>query len=89
VERNASRLDGNGAFLLVFTGIHDTSITSGSHGYNTGSSDQGIGQGRLSVIDVGNDGHVTDVLGAIHNFSELINSEVHHVVLQKSAQKIN
>jgi hypothetical protein len=33
------------------------------------------------VIDVGNDGHVTDLSGEVHKFTNLFDSEVDHVLL--------
>jgi len=45
VERDGGSLDGNGTFLFVSTGIHETSITGLGLGDNTGTRDQGVSEG--------------------------------------------
>lgn len=51
VKSDGSGLDGNTTLLLVLTGIHETGITGLGGGDNTGTLDQSIGEGGLSVID--------------------------------------
>jgi hypothetical protein len=78
IQRDGSGLDGNATVLLIRTGVHETGLTSLSGGDNTGTLDQGVGQGGLSVIDVSNDGHVTDVSPTVHQRPDLLNGEVDH-----------
>jgi hypothetical protein len=78
VQGDGSGLDGNTTLLLVGTGVHETGITSPSSGNNTGTLDQRVTEGGLSVIDVSNDRHVTDVGLAVHQAAELFDSEVDH-----------
>ena len=68
VQGNGSGLDGNTTVLLILTGVHETGITGTSSGNNTGLGDEGIGKSGLSVIDVSNDGHVTNVRNLVHLF---------------------
>jgi len=51
VKGDGSGLDGDTPILLVRTGIHETSLTSLSGRDNTGTLDQRVGQGGLSVVD--------------------------------------
>lgn len=74
-QRNSSRLNGNTSLLLILSGIHKSGVTSLSGGDNTSLLDQRIGQGGLTVIDVGNDGDVTDVSNRVHQTTDLVNSE--------------
>jgi hypothetical protein len=78
MQRDTSRLDGNGTVLLVLTGIHDTTVTGILRLDDTSGSDEGISQRRLSVINMSNNGHVTDVLGLAHNLADVTDSKVHH-----------
>jgi hypothetical protein len=51
VQGDGGGLDGNATVLLVRTGVHETSLTSLGSGNNTGTLDQRVGEGGLSVID--------------------------------------
>lgn len=51
VEGDGSGLDGDTTVLLIGTGVHVTTLTSLSSRDNTGTLDQGVGKGGLSVID--------------------------------------
>ena len=53
------RLDGDSSLLLVITGVHESGVSSLGSGNDTGLGDQGVGKGRLSVIDVSDNGHVS------------------------------
>lgn len=76
VQRDSGRLDSNTTVLLILTSVSETGFTSTTRGDNTGLGDQGVGQGRLAVIDVSNDGHVTNVRNLVHKASNFLNSEV-------------
>jgi len=78
-EGDTSGLDGDTSFLFIFSGIGVTSITSSLSGDDTGLGDQGVSQSGLSVIDVSNDGHVSDVVRLVHDASNLFNAEVNHL----------
>ena len=39
--------------------------------------DQGVGEGRLAVVHVGDHGHVPDILLLVHTCPHLVDSEVH------------
>jgi len=75
VQRDSGRLDGNTTLLLIGTSIGGTSITSLRGGDDTGLGEKGVGQGRLAVIDVGNNGHVTDIAGLVHEGPDLVDGE--------------
>lgn len=51
VQGDGGGLDGNATVLLIGTGVHETSLTGLGGGDNTGTLDQGVGEGGLSVID--------------------------------------
>jgi hypothetical protein len=51
VQGDGSGLDGNTTLLLIGTGVHETGITSPSSGNNTGTLDQRVTEGGLSVVD--------------------------------------
>lgn len=80
-QGDGSGLDGDTTLLLVGTGIRGTSITSLGGGDDTSLGQQRVGQGRLAVIDVGNDGHVTDIGGLVHEPTDLVDSEAKGVIV--------
>lgn len=59
VQGDGSGLDGDTTLLLVGTSIGETSLTSLGGGNDTGTLDEGVGQGRLAVVDCGNCQHPT------------------------------
>lgn len=81
VHGHSGGLDGDTSSLFVFSGIHVSGISGGLLGDDTGLGNQGVGESRLSVVDVGNDGHVSDVVLLVHDFSDLVSGEVNHPVL--------
>ena len=78
VEGYTSGLNGDTTLLLVSTSVSEAGITSILTSNNAGFGDEGIGQGRFTVIDVGNHRHVTDVVTVVHDLTDLLNSEVGH-----------
>jgi len=48
---------------------------------DTGFRDKGVSQSGLAVIDMGNDRHVTDTMGIVHDLTDLFNGKVGHSVL--------
>lgn len=81
VEGDGGGLDGDTTSDFIRTGVEETGISGGFLLDDTGGGDEGVGEGGLAVIDVGNDGHVTDLLGIIHEFTNLIDGEIDHVFL--------
>lgn len=75
VEGDGGGLDCDTALLLVGTGVGETSLTSLGRGDDTGTLDERVGEGGLSVIDVGNDRHVTDVDRVVHETTDLLDGE--------------
>ena len=61
VEGDGSGLDSDTTLLLIRTSIRCTRVTGLSAGNDTGLGQQRVGQGRLAVVDVGNNRHVTDI----------------------------
>jgi len=78
VEGDTSRLDGDGAGSLIGTGVGETLLSGLLVGNDTGSRDERVGKGGLSVIDVSNHRHVPDVGGAIHDGTHLLDCELNH-----------
>jgi hypothetical protein len=75
VEGDGSGLDGHTTLLLIGTGVGETRRTGVLGGNDTGTLDQGVGEGGLSVVDVSNDGHVTDVGRSVHETTDLLDGE--------------
>jgi hypothetical protein len=51
VKRDGSRLDGDTTLLFIRTGVHETGITSLGTSNDTGTRDERVTEGGLSVID--------------------------------------
>lgn len=79
VQRDSSGLDGDTTLLFIGTSIGGSGITSLGGGNDTGLGEKRVGQGRLAVIDVGNNGHVTDIGRLVHKLPDLVDSEVNHL----------
>jgi hypothetical protein len=78
VKGDTGRLDGDTALFLVLAGVGGANVTSLVTGDNSGFGNEGVGQGGLSVVDVSNDGNVTNLFRVAHDISDLVNSEVWH-----------
>jgi len=74
VEGHTSGFDGNTTLLLVSTSVGSADISSLVASDNTGFGNEGIGEGRLAVIDVGDHRHVSDLVRVTHDFSDLVNT---------------
>jgi len=81
VHGDGGGLDGDTTGDFIGAGVEEAGITGGFLLDDTGGSDEGVGEGGLTVIDVGDDGHVTDLGGDIHEFTDLFDGEVDHVLL--------
>ena len=81
VEGDAGGLDGDATLLLVGAGVSEASITCVLAGDDTGFRNKGVSQSGLAVIDMGNDRHVTDTMGIVHDLTDLFNGKVGHSVL--------
>ena len=51
---------------LNIPGVGETHLTGLGTGNDTSLGHERVGKGRLAVVDVGNNRHVTDVGGAVH-----------------------
>jgi hypothetical protein len=78
IHGNTGRFDGDTTFLLVLTSVSVSGISSNVLGDDSCLADQGVRESTLSVIDVGNDRHVSDVVLVVHDLSDLLNGEVDH-----------
>ena len=78
IEGDTGGLDGDTTFLFVGTGVSSASVAGLIASNNTGFGNEGVCQGRLAVIDVSDNRHVTDLVRITHDFSNLVNSEVWH-----------
>ena len=78
VKGNTSGLDGNTTFLFICAGVSESGISSLFAGDNSGFCNERVGQGRFTVVDVGNHGHVADVVRVVHDLSDLFHCEVWH-----------
>jgi hypothetical protein len=80
VHGDGGGLDGDTTGDFIGTGVEETGVTGGFLLDDTGGGDEGVGEGGLAVIDVGNDGHVADLGGVVHEFTNLFDGEVDHIV---------
>lgn len=78
-KRNTCGFDGDSSLLLVLSGIGSSGITSRRLGNNTGLSDKGVCQSTLSVVNVSNDGHVSDLVSLVLSLSDLVDCKVWHI----------
>lgn len=74
---NSRGFDGNAAVLLIFTGVRESGFTRPSAGDDTGFGHERVRQRRLAVVDVGNNGHIPDVLLLVHHPADLVHGEIH------------
>lgn len=81
VERHASRLDSNAAVDLFLETVREAGITSIFTGDDAGFCDERVRQGGLSVVDVRNHRHVSDLLSVVHDLADLVECEVWHVLV--------
>jgi len=70
--------NGDTSLLFVLSGIGGSGIASSLAGNNTGLGNKGVSKGTLAVVDVSNNGHVSDVSSLVLAFSDLVNCEVWH-----------
>merc|ERR1719328_979774 len=83
VHGDSSGLDGDASLLLVLPGVSGSGLSSLGGSNDTSLGYQGVCQGRLAVVHVGDHGHVPDVPLLVHTCSHLVYCEVHHLELQK------
>mmetsp|Transcript_24571 Transcript_24571/g.51123 ORF Transcript_24571/g.51123 Transcript_24571/m.51123 type:complete len:245 (-) Transcript_24571:46-780(-) len=76
---NTSGLNGNTTLGFVGTSISVTGTTGSLGRNNTSLLHQRIRQSRLTVIDVSNHRHRTDVVLQVHNGPHLVYGKVHHL----------
>ena len=79
VHGDGGGLDSDTTLLLIITGVHETGVTGLGTSDNTGLGDERVGKGGFSVVDMGNDRHVTDVGGLVHEATDLVDGEVNHL----------
>ena len=70
-------LDGDTSLLLILSCISGAGLASLGGSDDASLGHQGVGQGGLAVVHVGNHGHVPDVPLLVHTLSHLVYREVH------------
>ena len=65
-------LDGDAPLLLVLPGVRGPGLPGLGGGNDTSLGHQGVRQGGLAVVHVGNHGHVPDVSLLVHTYSDLV-----------------
>lgn len=76
LEDDLRRLDGDAALLLVLAGVGEAGLTGLGTGDDTGLGHERIGQRRLAVVDVRDDGHVADVPLLVHHGTDFVDGKV-------------
>jgi len=79
VQGDTSGLDGNAALLLVGASVSEASATGSGLGDDTSLGDESVGKSRLTVVDVGDHRHVTDLRGLVHHGPHLVDGKVDHL----------
>lgn len=70
-------LDGDTTFLFIFSCVCETGFSSPSRGNDASLRHKRVRQGWLSVVNVSNHRHVTDVGLLVHDGTDLVDCEVH------------
>jgi hypothetical protein len=70
-------LDGYAPGLLIFPRVGTSGHAGLGPGNDAGFGQEGVGQGGLAVVDMGNHGHVADVEPLVHNGADLVDGKVH------------
>lgn len=70
-------LDGNASLPFILSCIRKPHFSSLRASDDSSLADQRIRKRRLSMIDMGNHGHVTDILLLVHDLTDLVYCEVH------------
>lgn len=68
---NSRGFDGDASLLLILPCIGEPGLASTAARNDTSFAHQGVGQSRLSMVHMGNDGHVADVSPLIHDNTDL------------------
>ena len=71
VHGNAGGLYGDALLLLEVLEVKQTLLACLTGRDDASLGDQGVGEGGLAVVDVGDDGEVPDALLTVHDFSHL------------------
>merc|ERR1712119_47538 len=71
-HRDGSRLDGDTSLLFILPGVSGSGLASLGGGNDTSLGYQGVGQGGLAVVHVGDHGHVPDIGFFVRTFSHLV-----------------
>jgi len=79
IEGDTGGLDSDTTFLFVGTGVSGAGVAGLIASNNTGFGNERVCQGRLAVIDVSDNRHVTDLFRVSHDFSNLVNCKVWHL----------
>ena len=74
---NLRWLNCNTSFLFVFSCVRSSGFTSFSTSNDTGFRQQRIRQSGLAMIDMGNHGHVPNVMFSVHDTTDLGYCKVH------------
>ncbi len=61
--------DRDAALALEVAAVHDALLDPGVVAEHTGGAEDAVDQGRLAVVDVGDDGEIADRLGGVHGRS--------------------
>eukprot|EP01137_Pigoraptor_chileana_P031526 Opistho-2@19439 len=77
-EGDGGRLDGDAPLLLIRTRVHKAELSGAGLGNDACLADERVGQRRLSVVDVGNNRHVADVVLLVHEGPNFVDGKVHH-----------
>jgi len=80
-KRDGGGLDGDASFLFVLSGVSESGLTGLAASDDTSFTDKRVSKGRLAVIDVSDDGHVSDVLLLVHDLTDLIYRKIDHLVV--------
>lgn len=76
-QRDGRRLDRDAALLLVLARVREARLARSRVRDDARLAHERVRERRLAVIDVGNHGHVTNVLLLVHETTDLVHCKVH------------
>ena len=80
VHGDSGGLDGDSSFDLILSLVECSGFSCNFFGDDSCFSDECVGEGAFPVIDVSDDGDVSDVVWVVHDFSDFLDSELDHFV---------
>ena len=76
-ERHSRGLDGDAALLLILSRVGETGLPRAGTSDDTGLGNQRVRQGGFAMVNVRDNGHVSDVGLLVHDLTDLVYGKVY------------